>query len=87
MLKEVFVKAGFKDVEAKVVDAPLLVESATECLRFEKESFGALHQMLSGLSGEEKDQAWQEIEERLSEFESEDGFRGPCELVIAIGTK
>jgi len=87
VLEEAFIRAGFKDVESKVVDAPLRLESAAECLLFEKESFGALHQMLSGLSSEEKDQAWQEIEERLSEFENEEGFRGPCELVIAVGTK
>ncbi len=87
VLEEAFIRAGFKDVESRVVDAPLRVESAAECLLFEKESFGALHQMLSGLSDEEKDQAWQEIEERLSEFENEEGFKGPCELVIAVGTK
>ncbi len=87
VLEEAFIEARFKDVEVKVVDAPLRVKSAAECLQFEKESFGALHQMLSGLSGEEQDRAWQEIEERLREFEGEDGFIGPCELVIAVGTK
>lgn len=86
-LEGAFVEAGFRDVKVEVVDAPLAVESAAECLQFEKESFGALHQMLSGLSDQEKDQAWQEIEEKLREFEGEDGFRGPCELVIAVGTK
>ncbi len=87
VLEAAFVQAGFKDVEVKVVDAPVRVKTAAECLQFEKESFGALHQMLSGLSDEEKDQAWQEIEERLKEYEGEDGFCGPCELVIAVGTK
>lgn len=87
VLAQAFIRAGFKDVEVKAVDAPLRVESAAECLQFEKESFGALHQMLSGLSGGEKDQAWREIEDRLGEFEGEDGFRGPCELLIAVGTK
>lgn len=87
VLEEAFIKAGFRDVEAKVMDAPLQVNSAAACLQFEKESFGALHQMLSGLVDEEKDQAWLEIEEALGEFQGEDGFRGPCELVIAVGTK
>ena len=31
--------------------------------------------------------SWQEIEEKLSEFESEEGFVGSCQLVIAVGTK
>jgi SAM-dependent methyltransferase len=87
VLADAFTTAGFKDVEVQLVDAPLRVGSAAECLVFEKESFGALHQMLSGLSGEERDQAWREIEEGLSEFEGEEGFRGPCELIIAVGTK
>jgi len=87
ILEEAFIKAGLKNVESKVVDAPLQVKSAAECLQFEKESFGALHQMLSGLSEKEKDEAWQEISEALGEFEGEDGFSGPCELVIAVGTK
>lgn len=86
-LEEAFIKADLKNVEIKVVDAPLQVKSAAECLQFEKESFGALHQMMSGLSDKEKDQAWQEIEEALGEFEGEGGFNGPCELVIAVGTK
>ena len=87
VLEQAFIKAGFKDVAVKAVDAPLRVVSAAECLKFERESFGALHQMLSGLTGDEKDQAWQEIEDRLREFEGEDGFKGPCELLIAVGTK
>ena len=87
VLEQAFIQAGFKDVKVEVVDAPVKVKSAAECLQFEKESFGALHQMLSTLTDEEKDHAWQEIEEKLREFENEDGFCGPCELVIAVGTK
>jgi len=39
--------AGFRDVEVRVVPAPLRLVSAAECLRFERESFGGLHQMLA----------------------------------------
>ncbi|HVN51069.1 MAG TPA: methyltransferase domain-containing protein, partial [Acidimicrobiales bacterium] len=42
-----FERAGLVDVETVVVDAPIRMASAAECLRFERESFGALHQMLS----------------------------------------
>lgn len=87
VLAAALAEAGFRDVEVVVVDAPLRTASAAECLRFEKESFGALHQMASGLSPEQRDEAWREIEERLGEFEGESGFEGPCELVIAVGTK
>jgi len=86
-LENAFVQAGFKDVQVEVIDAPLVVDTAAECLQFEKESFGALHQMLGGLSPSEQADAWQEIEEKLLEFEGDGGFRGPCELVVAVGTK
>jgi hypothetical protein len=56
-------------------------------VRFEKESFGALHQMMSSLSEAEKASVWQEIEEELTKFESKNGFVGPCEMVVAVGQK
>jgi hypothetical protein len=43
--------------------------------------------MLSGLSDEEKEAAWAEIEEELRRFEGPGGFEGPCELVVGGGTK
>jgi ubiquinone/menaquinone biosynthesis C-methylase UbiE len=80
-------KAGFRDVETRLVEAPLRLPSATECVRFEKESFGALHQMLSGLSEPEREEAWAEIEVALTQFEEPSGFVGPCQLVVAAGVK
>jgi len=68
------------------VDAPLEVSSAAECARLERESFGALHQMLAGLAEEERQDTWREIESALGEFETAEGFRGPCELLVGVGT-
>jgi SAM-dependent methyltransferase len=82
-----FEKAGFKNIEVQVQPAPLRLSSAAECVRFEQESFGALHQMLSSLSEQECKETWQEIEEALKEFETSGKFVGPCELVIASGEK
>jgi len=87
VLEKALVDAGFTDVDVQVVDAPVRVEAAGECLAFEKESFGALHQMMSGLSEDEKTSVWNEIEDELRKFETDGGFEGPCELVIAAGTK
>jgi len=86
-LADVFRQAGFKDVEVKSVLAPVRLPSAAECLQFEQESFGALHQMLSGLSDIEQDEAWDEIEQALKQFEKGSQFEGPCEMLIAVGTK
>ena len=80
-------RAGFTDVRAQTIDAPLRMPSAAECVRFERESFGALHQMLSGLDDAGRQAAWDEIAERLAEFEGPGGFVGPCELLIVSGTQ
>lgn len=82
-----FSQAGLKDIRIETISAPVRLASATECLQFEQESFGALHQMLSGLSDNEKDDAWDEIEQALSRFESNGQFEGPCEMLVAVGTK
>lgn len=86
-LERAFEQAGFTDVRAVRVSAPLKMASAAECVRFERESFGALHQMLSGLSDRETQSVWEEIERELGHFESERGFSGPCELVLGVGRK
>ncbi|HTV31469.1 MAG TPA: class I SAM-dependent methyltransferase [Xanthobacteraceae bacterium] len=80
-------KAGFRDVQSRTVSAPVELKSAAECVRFEKESFGALHQMLGGLDQAGKDAAWQEIEHSLRQFETQSGFEGPCEMIVAVGVK
>ncbi len=80
-------EAGFRDIEIERVNAPVRLKSAAECLQFEQESFGALHQMLAGLSEPEQDDAWGEIETALEAFETEGGFEGPCEMLVACGTK
>ena len=70
----------FRDVEVRRLSAPVELESAAECRRLERESFGALHQMLAGLSPEAREDAWTEIEGALGAFEGPGGFVGPCEL-------
>lgn len=86
-LIELFTQAGLKNIHVETISAPVRVESAAECLQFEQESFGALHQMLSGLSDEAQDEAWQEIETALTQFETAGQFEGPCEMLVAVGTK
>ena len=86
VLQQAYEQAGFRDVELKVVEAPLRTASAAECTRFERECFGALHQMLSGLPETEREEAWAEIETALGEFEGPGGFSGPCELIVGAAT-
>lgn len=80
-------RAGFRDVTVEIMDAPVRMVSAAECVRFERESFGALHQMMATLSDDERDDTWLEIESELKKFEGADGFVGPCEMLVAVGFK
>jgi SAM-dependent methyltransferase len=80
-------KAGFTDIKVDTVAAPLRMASAAECVRFEQESFGALHQMLSSLDAAGKQAAWDEIARELAQFQGPAGFEGPCELLVAAGRK
>ena len=87
VLEETFRKAGFRDVHSRTIPAPVRMKTAAECVRFEKESFGALHQMLAGLDDAGREAAWREIEQELGAFEGKAGFEGPCEMVVAVGVK
>lgn len=87
VLEEAFQKAGFRDIETRLVPAPVRMPSAAECVRFERESFGALQQMMAGLSEAEREDTWREIEQELKQFETADGFEGPCEMVVGSGVK
>jgi SAM-dependent methyltransferase len=82
-----FQRAGFRDVEVRKVPSPLRLASAKECVRFERESFGALHQMLSALPEAQRPAVWQEIERELAQFEGSGGFVGPCEMLVAVGRR
>jgi hypothetical protein len=87
VLETAFSKAGFRDIQVRVVPSPLRLPSAAECVRFERDSFGALHQMLAGVPEAERPSVWEEIEQALKTFEGADGFVGPCEMVVGVGRK
>jgi len=80
-------RAGFVDVTVQVVPSPLEMGSVAECVQFERESFGALHQMLSKVDDAGRAAAWAEIAERLGEFDTDRGFVAPCELLVVSGTR
>ena len=86
VLAEALTAAGFDDVEVTTVPSPVLLSSAAECVRFQRESFGALHQLMAGLTDEEREDTWREVEDALSRFEGPDGFVGPCEMLVGAGT-
>ncbi|MGA9748959.1 MAG: methyltransferase domain-containing protein, partial [Nocardioides sp.] len=82
-----YAEAGLVDVTVTAVPSPVRMSSAAECVRFERESFGALHQMLSGVDEQARVSAWSEIEEKLTAYSGVDGFVGPCEMLVVSGTR
>jgi hypothetical protein len=86
-LEAAYAKAGLRDIQIRRMYSPLRMPSAGECVRFERESFGALHQMLAGVPEAERQSVWDEIEQELRQFEGREGFVGPCEMILAVGTK
>lgn len=86
VLAAAYAQAGLHDIEVRKVDSPVQLPSAAECVRFERESFGALHQMMSALSDAERADTWDEIERELRQFETAAGFVGPCEMLVGAGT-
>jgi ubiquinone/menaquinone biosynthesis C-methylase UbiE len=87
VLEDAYRAAGFDEVELRTVEAPVRFASAAECVRFERESFGALHAMLSGVSAEQREHAWERIAQELAQFEGPQGFVGPCELLVASAAR
>ena len=85
-LEAAFAKAGLRDIEVRRVPSPVRLASAAECVRFERESFGALHQMMVGLDETERANTWDAIEEALRQFEGSEGFVGPCEMLVGGGS-
>lgn len=82
-----FLAAGLRDITVTAVPSPVRMARAADCVRFERESFGALHQMLVGVDLAGQAAAWQEVTDELSRFEGPDGFVGPCEMLVVTGVK
>jgi hypothetical protein len=73
-------------MQIRVIQAPLRLADAAECVRFEQESYGALQQMLAVLSEAEREATWQEVHQALTQFEDPTGFESPCELLVGAAT-
>jgi SAM-dependent methyltransferase len=87
VMAEILQQAGFRDIQTRTVRSPLRLASAAECVRFERESFGALQQMLVGLPESEREAAWDQIEQELRQFEGPAGFEAATELIVGAGRK
>ena len=82
VMEDAFQRAGFQNAQLCVIQAPLRLTDATECVHFEQESYGALHEMLAGVSQAEREATWLEVHHELTQLEGPGGFESPCELLV-----
>jgi ubiquinone/menaquinone biosynthesis C-methylase UbiE len=82
LMEDAFQQAGFRDVQIRVIQAPLRLANTAECVHFEQESYDALQEMRAGVSEAEREATWEEIQQALTQLKHSNGFESPCELLV-----
>ena len=87
LLEELLHQAGFADVSVTRIAAPFRLPSAGDYLAFVRSSASPIIQLLGKLSPHAREAAWNEMEDRLSAFQTAAGWEGPNELLLAAATR
>lgn len=87
LLDELFRSAGFRDVATTTIQAPFRLPSARDYLDFVRSSASPIQQILSDLSADAAQAAWNEMEERLGAFTTASGWQGPNELLLTAARR
>ena len=85
-LESVLQRAGFRDVESRAVPFVYRFDSLAEAVRNVRESQPPLVRLLDLLTEADRAAAWAEIERTFSAYSGPDGFAGPAEALIGVGT-
>jgi ubiquinone/menaquinone biosynthesis C-methylase UbiE len=87
LVEDTFRAGGFHDVAVHAVATRWRFPSITYAIRALKNSFPGLQRIMAQLSDTERELAWTEIEQQLSQFAGPNGFEAPGEVLIGVGTK
>lgn len=87
LLDGMFRAAGFNDVASTRIDAPFRLPSARHYLEFIRASASPIQQILGKLDAGAAAAAWAEMEQRLGEFDTPDGWEGPNELLLTAARR
>jgi ubiquinone/menaquinone biosynthesis C-methylase UbiE len=87
VLEACYRKAGFRDVAVRTVPVPRHFPSTAKAIEAMKDSFPRLQALMDKLSDTDRELAWSEIEQQLTQFESPSGFNAPGEWLVGVGTK
>lgn len=86
VLEQKLRNAGFAQVEVHNMNLPIGMASANECMGYLRATSPTLRQTLSSSSPEECEEAWNEIEQALSTFQSVAGFEVDHDVLIGAGS-
>jgi SAM-dependent methyltransferase len=87
VLSELMASSGLEAVEERPVSVELRMSSVAEVLEMMQDAFGAYRAVLSDQPEAVRKAAWAEVAEMLTDFESDQGFVAPGEVLVAAGTK
>ena len=85
-LMDVYQQAVFREVDVRPVPFVYRFPSLAEALRNLEEAQPLFVKLLDELSAADRATAWAEIERTFQPFVGRDGFEGPSEALIAVGT-
>jgi SAM-dependent methyltransferase len=87
LVSEMFGNAGFGSVVSTRISAPFNLPTASHYVKFVRDSGAPIVHLMAQLDQKARDHAWAEIEDKLSAFNTIDGWCGPNELLLATGAK
>lgn len=86
-IDDLFRSAGFTDVATMAVDALFHLPSVDHYLDFIRSSASPILQILGKLDAAASEAAWSEMRERLTAFNTAEGWAGPNELLLTAGRR
>ncbi|WP_353506466.1 methyltransferase domain-containing protein [Variovorax sp. J31P207] len=81
------VAAGYVDVTVATLAAPFEFPNAAAYMAFVRSSGSPIIEILAPLDAKARESAWREMEKELQQFQCEQGWRGPNELLLSSATR
>jgi SAM-dependent methyltransferase len=87
LLDAMFQEAGFHNTATTMLDAPFRLPSVRHYLAFVRASASPIQQILGRLDSAAAQAAWDDIEAKLFQFQTPDGWVGPNELLLTAARR
>jgi ubiquinone/menaquinone biosynthesis C-methylase UbiE len=86
VLQQTFEKGGFRDIDSHVLQLPVRLSSARECVRYLKATSPTLDDLVSKMPEDDQRRAWEEVEAELAPYEFGDRFEVEHQVIVAAGS-